>query len=223
MTAMAWYQDVIHLMSPVTEGYRLVLAFDLFHSRSLPRPVCGTSGDFTRTALRILTRLVEEDDKVLYLFPQLYTKLKNVEDLSQLDSHKVQLLEVACCRIGLCIGFTTCRYWLRLARKRDLDGYSDDEDVDSNALSSSCSDEDEETLRAEEILSLGGEPLIEAVTIEERAYMTPKSFYSLQKMKREEGKRVNRWFDLSEEWYEGTPQETRKWATHSTLGNYCSD
>ena len=213
---MAWFQDVIPWMGPITDGYKLVVAFDLSHTVTLPRPVSGTSGEFLCAALRILSRVAKEKKgafgKALYLFPQLYADLKSVQDLNRLDSHKAQLLEMACCSVGLRVGFTTIRHWLRSENKEDNDGDGSG-DSDSEGSCPSWCEDDIDILRAEDIMSLDGQPILKSLYFDDLTGPTPNGLVILEKMKREEGKfmkgRVKEWSCCTPmfyfAWYRGTP------------------
>lgn len=104
LSALAWYSDVQHEVQPVTQGYRLVLTYNLVQDQSLPRQTAA-SLDTMHSRFEHLLRTWKTNfghlAKVAYPLEHRYSKASlSLRNLKGPDAAKAHYLDHLCAQNG---------------------------------------------------------------------------------------------------------------------------
>ncbi|KAL1736100.1 hypothetical protein EV714DRAFT_266946 [Schizophyllum commune] len=123
-TVLSWYTDVTHSIKPITSGYRLALAYNVYHTTNTLRP----SLPDTHTAVEALRHVLlswkqttnpDAPRKIIYLLDHKYSQA-NMKGcaLKGLDAHKLAILQLLAKQHDFRLGLASL--------ETSLSGYADD-------------------------------------------------------------------------------------------------
>ena len=119
-TVLSWYTDVTHSIKPITSGYRLALAYNVYHTTNTLRPSLPDTHSAVEALRHVLlswkqTTNPDAPRKIIYLLDHKYSQANmKGSALKGLDAHKLAILQLLAKRHDFRIGLASLETSLRL-------------------------------------------------------------------------------------------------------------
>ncbi|KAI4517125.1 hypothetical protein K525DRAFT_211588 [Schizophyllum commune Loenen D] len=123
-TVLSWYTDVTHSIKPITSGYRLALAYNVYHTTNTLRPSLPDTHSAVEALRHVLlswkqTTNPDAPRKIIYLLDHKYSQANmKGSALKGLDAHKLAILQLLAKQHDFRLGLASL--------ETSLSGYADD-------------------------------------------------------------------------------------------------